>query len=40
MIKQDLQRWFNTLSLDDRLALQIFVVKLYGMEMVQDGQYL
>ena len=33
MIKQDLQRWFNTLSLDDRLALQIFVVKLYGMEI-------
>lgn len=33
MIKQDLQCWFNTLSLDDRLALQIFVVKLYGMEI-------
>ena len=33
MIKQDLQHWFNRLSLDDRLALQIFVLKLYGMEV-------
>ena len=33
MIKQDLQRWFDNLSLDGRLALQIFVVKLYGMEI-------
>ena len=37
MIKQDLQHWFNTLSLEDRLALQIFVVKLYGME-INDGK--
>ena len=28
-----LQRWFDNLSLEDRLALQIFVVKLYGMEI-------
>lgn len=33
MIKQDLQCWFNRLPLEDRLALQIFVVKLYGMEI-------
>lgn len=32
MIRQDLQCWFNTLSLGDRLMVQIFVVKLYGME--------
>ena len=31
--KQQLQRWFDGLSLDDRLMLQIFVVKLYGMEI-------
>lgn len=30
---KQLQYWFNTLSLEDRLALQIFVVKLYGMEI-------
>ena len=29
MIKQDLQRWFNTLSLDDRLKVQKFVLVLY-----------
>lgn len=29
MIKQDLQRWFNGLSLDDRLKVQKFVVILY-----------
>ena len=29
MIKQDLQRWFNTLSLDDRLQVQKFVLVLY-----------
>lgn len=33
MIKQDLQHWFNNLPLEDRLALQIFVLKLYGMEI-------
>ena len=37
MIKQDFQHWFNTLSLDDSLALQIFVLKLYGME-INDGK--
>ena len=26
MIKQDLQHWFNTLSLDDRLQVQKFVL--------------
>ena len=31
--KQQLQRWFDSLPLEDRLALQIFVVKLYGMEI-------
>jgi hypothetical protein len=30
---KELQRWFDNLSLDDRLALQIFVIKLYGMEV-------
>lgn len=30
---KELRRWFNTLSLEDRLALQIFVLKLYGMEV-------
>ena len=30
--RQQLQRWFDNLPLEDRLALQIFVVKLYGME--------
>ena len=29
MIKQDLQRWFNSLSLDDRLRVQKFVIILY-----------
>lgn len=29
MIRQDLQRWFNTLSLDDRLQVQKFVLVLY-----------
>ena len=29
MIKQDLQHWFNTLSLDDRLQVQKFVLVLY-----------
>ena len=33
MIKQDLKHWFDNLSLEDRLLLQIFVVKLYGMEI-------
>lgn len=37
MIKQDLQYWFNTLSLEDRLTLQLFVVRLYVME-VDDGK--
>lgn len=27
--KQDLQHWFNTLSLDDRLIVQKFVLVLY-----------
>lgn len=35
--KQQLQRWFDNLSLEDRLALQIFVVKLYGME-IENGK--
>lgn len=30
---KQLQRWFDNLSLEDRLALQIFVLKLYGMEI-------
>lgn len=30
---KELRRWFDNLSLDDRLALQIFVIKLYGMEV-------
>lgn len=29
MIKQDLQRWFDTLSLGDRLQVQKFVLVLY-----------
>lgn len=29
MIKQDLQHWFDTLSLDDRLQVQEFVLVLY-----------
>ena len=29
MIKQDLQHWFNNLSLDDRLKVQKFVLVLY-----------
>lgn len=29
MIKQNLQRWFNTLSLDDRLQVQKFMLVLY-----------
>lgn len=29
MIRQDLQCWFNTLSLDDRLQVQKFVLVLY-----------
>lgn len=29
MIKQDLQDWFDHLSLDDRLLVQRFVIKLY-----------
>lgn len=37
MIKQDFQHWFNTLSLEDRLTLQLFVVRLYVME-VDDGK--
>ena len=37
MIKQDLQHWFDNLSLEDRLAFQIFVVKLQGME-TSDGK--
>lgn len=27
--RQDLQHWFNTLSLDDRLQVQKFVLVLY-----------
>lgn len=37
MIKQDFQHWFNTLSLDDRLQVQKFVLVLYGME-INDGK--
>ena len=29
MIKQDLQQWFDNLSLDDRLQVQKFVLVLY-----------
>lgn len=29
MIKQDLQYWFDTLSLGDRLQVQKFVIVLY-----------
>lgn len=29
MIRQDLQRWFSHLSLDDRLQVQKFVLVLY-----------
>lgn len=29
MIRQDLRNWFNTLSLDDRLQVQKFVLVLY-----------
>ena len=34
---KELQWWFDNLSLEDRLVLQIFVVRLYGME-VNDGK--
>ena len=34
---KQLQHWFNTLSLEDRLTLQLFVVRLYVME-VDDGK--
>lgn len=34
---KQLQRWFDNLSLEDRLAFQIFVVKLQGME-INDGK--
>lgn len=30
---KELQRWFDNLSLGDRLTLQLFVVRLYGMEV-------
>ena len=35
--KKELQKWFDNLSLEDRLAFQIFVVKLQGME-INDGR--
>lgn len=37
MIKQDLQCWFNTLSLDDRLKVQKFVVILYYVGDIING---
>lgn len=30
---KELRRWFDDLSLEDRLTLQFFVVRLYGMEV-------
>jgi len=36
MIKQDLQRWFNALSLDDRLQVQKFVLILYYVGDIQN----
>lgn len=35
--RQQLNHWFDNLSLEDRLALQIFVVRLYVME-INDGK--
>lgn len=37
MIKQDLQRWFNGLSLDDKLKVQKFVVILYYVGDIING---
>lgn len=31
--KKELQKWFDNLSLEERLVLQIFVVRLYGMKV-------
>ena len=36
MNNRRLQHWFNTLSLEDRLAVQIFVLRLYGMEINEN----
>lgn len=36
MIKQDLQHWFKTLSLDDRLIVQKFVIVLYYVGDIQN----
>lgn len=38
MIKQDLQRWFNGLSLDDRLRVQKFVIILYYVGDTQNAK--
>ena len=38
MIKQDLQRWFNGLSLDDRLQVQKFVIVLYYVGDLQNAK--
>jgi hypothetical protein len=32
MRKKDLRKWFDDLSLIDRLAVQRFMIKLYAME--------
>lgn len=37
MIKQDLQRWFDNLSLEDRLKVQKFVVILYYVGDIING---
>ena len=37
MIKQDLQHWFNDLSLDDRLQVQNFVLILYYVGDIING---
>lgn len=36
MVKQDLQRWFNGLSLEDRLKVQKFVIVLYYVGDIQN----
>lgn len=36
MIKQDLQRWFDRLPLDDRLQVQKFVIVLYYVGDIQN----
>ena len=38
MIRQDLQHWFNGLSLDDRLQVQKFVLVLYYIGDIQNAK--